>query len=158
MKNIAGDNPARLYLDILKKSLLNEIFLNIEVAYFYARDCAEKGLMPELSTVLDIEANLAERYSQTAVARNEGKHLERDLRNIGFSHTMIGRARLDQLDECIHSVISNKVPGDFIECGVWRGGATIFMRGAWQFTAYRIAKYGWLIRLKVYPSRLSNKI
>ena len=41
---------------------------------------------------------------------------------------MIGRARLDSLHECVVDVIRNRVSGDLIETGVWRGGATIFMR------------------------------
>jgi hypothetical protein len=42
--------------------------------------------------------------------------------------TMIGLKRLDNIQMCAESVLSNHVPGDFIETGVWRGGATIFMR------------------------------
>jgi O-methyltransferase len=42
---------------------------------------------------------------------------------------MIGRKRLDQLQSCIEEVLRENVPGDLIECGAWRGGATIFMRG-----------------------------
>ena len=45
------------------------------------------------------------------------------------AHTMIGLKRLDNLQACIASVMSDGVPGDFIETGVWRGGACIFMRG-----------------------------
>ena len=37
--------------------------------------------------------------------------------------------RLDNLQMCIEQVISNEVPGDLIETGVWKGGATIFMCG-----------------------------
>ena len=44
--------------------------------------------------------------------------------------TMIGLKRLDNLHECIINVLRDGVPGDLIETGVWRGGATIFMRGA----------------------------
>jgi O-methyltransferase len=44
-------------------------------------------------------------------------------------HTMIGRKRLDNLQACIEDVLTNDVPGDVIEAGVWRGGAAIFMRG-----------------------------
>ena len=47
----------------------------------------------------------------------------------GLAITMLPRCRLDNLEECVESVIQNKVPGDLIETGVWRGGATIFMRG-----------------------------
>jgi O-methyltransferase len=41
---------------------------------------------------------------------------------------MIGRKRLDHLQSCIEDVLRRNVAGDFIECGAWRGGATIFMR------------------------------
>jgi O-methyltransferase len=44
--------------------------------------------------------------------------------------TMIGLKRLDNLHECIEDVIRDNIPGDFIETGVWRGGACIFMRAA----------------------------
>lgn len=45
------------------------------------------------------------------------------------AHTMIGLKRLDALHYCVQDVLARGVPGDFIETGVWRGGATIFMRG-----------------------------
>jgi len=41
---------------------------------------------------------------------------------------MIGLARLDNLQYCVEDVVRNDVPGDLIEAGVWRGGASIFMR------------------------------
>jgi len=44
------------------------------------------------------------------------------------AHTMIGLKRLDNLQYCVEDVLSHDIPGDFIETGVWRGGATIFMR------------------------------
>lgn len=45
------------------------------------------------------------------------------------AHTMIGLKRLDALHFCVQDVLARGVPGDLIETGVWRGGATIFMRG-----------------------------
>ena len=45
------------------------------------------------------------------------------------AHTMIGLKRLTNIQECFEDVIKNKVEGDLIETGVWRGGATIFMKG-----------------------------
>src|SRR5262249_16478895 len=45
-----------------------------------------------------------------------------------LAHTMIGMKRLDNLQSCIEDVLERNVPGDLIETGVWRGGATIFMR------------------------------
>lgn len=44
------------------------------------------------------------------------------------AETMIGLHRLGQLHDCIVDVLRNEVPGDLIETGAWRGGATIFMR------------------------------
>lgn len=44
------------------------------------------------------------------------------------AHTMIGFGRLDNLQNCIEGVLADGVPGDLIETGVWRGGATILMR------------------------------
>lgn len=43
---------------------------------------------------------------------------------------MIGFRRLENLERCIADVVARDVPGDLLEAGVWRGGATIFMRGA----------------------------
>lgn len=42
--------------------------------------------------------------------------------------SMLPLARMDNLETCVRRVVEDKVPGDLIETGVWRGGATIFMR------------------------------
>lgn len=42
--------------------------------------------------------------------------------------TAIGLTGLNNLQFCIEDVISRDVPGDLIETGAWRGGASIFMR------------------------------
>jgi hypothetical protein len=43
-------------------------------------------------------------------------------------YTMIGIERTENLQACVEEVLSDDVPGDMIEAGVWRGGATILMR------------------------------
>jgi hypothetical protein len=48
----------------------------------------------------------------------------------GSAITMLPMARLNNLQSCIAEVVQQRIPGDLIETGVWRGGATIFMRGA----------------------------
>jgi O-methyltransferase len=44
------------------------------------------------------------------------------------AETMIGLERLQNIRDCATKVIEDDVPGDFIETGVWRGGACILMR------------------------------
>jgi len=45
-----------------------------------------------------------------------------------YADTMIGLRRLENIEYCFNEIIRNNIPGDFIETGVWRGGATIFMK------------------------------
>ncbi|CAF4996668.1 unnamed protein product, partial [Rotaria socialis] len=42
--------------------------------------------------------------------------------------TMVGQRRLINIEWAIRFVIANDVMGDFIECGVWRGGSSVFAR------------------------------
>lgn len=58
-----------------------------------------------------------------AEARNEGRDWP------STAHTMVGRRRLDNLHQCIRTLVRDQVPGDLVETGTWRGGASIFMRG-----------------------------
>ena len=44
------------------------------------------------------------------------------------AHTMIGVKRLDNIQHLAQDIFRRKIAGDFIEAGVWRGGAVIFMR------------------------------
>lgn len=64
-----------------------------------------------------------------------------ELREKGYdgpqiAHTMIGLVGLNNIQFCIEDILKNNIPGDFIETGVHRGGATIFMRA--MLKAYNI--------------------
>lgn len=41
---------------------------------------------------------------------------------------MIGLRRLESLEQCVLQALSENVPGDLVETGVWRGGASILMK------------------------------
>jgi hypothetical protein len=55
-------------------------------------------------------------------ARLEGKDWPSE------AETMIGLKRLESLEACAATVLGENVPGDFVEAGVWRGGASILLR------------------------------
>jgi O-methyltransferase len=57
--------------------------------------------------------------------------------------TMIGRHRLQNIRFCVtvESALNDNVPGDVIETGVWRGGASIYARAvlqAWDVVDRRV--------------------
>jgi len=47
----------------------------------------------------------------------------------GDALTMCSPTHLNNTQFCIEDCLARGVPGDFVECGVWRGGMSIFMRG-----------------------------
>jgi O-methyltransferase len=65
---------------------------------------------------------LVERGSFDATRREEGRDWPAD------AETMVGLRRLANIRECVETVLEDGVPGDLIETGAWRGGATIYMR------------------------------
>ncbi|HVN61103.1 MAG TPA: TylF/MycF family methyltransferase [Gaiellaceae bacterium] len=124
--------PAELYLDLLKKCLTRYGF---ETSYVPIHPRSPHGRM--LARQLDargIKLVLPESYRPDM--REEGRDWPL------HAETMIGLRRLDNLQECVTNVIRNDVPGDLIETGVWRGGATIFMRGILK--AYGDSRLVWV--------------
>jgi O-methyltransferase len=52
------------------------------------------------------------------------------------AHSMIGRKRMGNLRFLTERVLFDRVPGDIIETGVWRGGACIYLKAV--LTAYGV--------------------
>lgn len=117
----------QLYLELLKKSLLGELYWENEVRLLYLRDCLNGRDDYSEQTLLRIGERRAfcERYREL---RSIGRLIDDRVENLGFVHTMIGRARLENIEACLQKIRSANIPGDVMECGVWRGGATVFMR------------------------------
>lgn len=44
------------------------------------------------------------------------------------AHSMIGNQRMLNIQKLVEIILQENIPGDFIETGIWRGGACIFMR------------------------------
>ena len=45
-----------------------------------------------------------------------------------LGETMVGLKRLDHLQSLLETILHEQIPGDILEAGVWRGGASIFMQ------------------------------
>ena len=65
---------------------------------------------------------LVRKHPFNEYARNRGLDWPAD------ALTMIGMQRLTSLQHCVEKVLADGIPGDLVECGVWRGGAAILMR------------------------------
>lgn len=121
--------PDTAYLELLKKCVLGELYWENEHRIIYLRDCllCRDTYSPgALLRIAESRPATAEKY---VAACYDGRFLDDHIDNLGFRHTMIGRLRLENIAACLDAIREADVPGDLIECGVCRGGATIFMRG-----------------------------
>lgn len=59
------------------------------------------------------------------------------------SYTGIGTSGLDNIRFCCQQVIADNIPGDFMEAGVWRGGAAIAMATIAKY--YNQCRTTWLL-------------
>jgi hypothetical protein len=111
---------ARAYLDLLQRCLTREAFLDQE---WWDADLREwPGGADVVRPVLRERGWRVHRRGDPS-ARAEGRDWP------PTAETMIGTARLDNVVRCAVRAVRDEVPGDLIETGVWRGGATILMRG-----------------------------
>lgn len=98
---------ARLYLSTLRDTLTGETY--------------QDGCLPRKS--LRFLANLfgatISRHT-TPFERHQGRVWP------ATAMTMIGTTRLNHLWSLLESLHHDQIAGDFVECGVWRGGASIF--------------------------------
>lgn len=113
------------YLELLKRVLTGAVF----------PESADQPMRPsEVSSpktairnfIIHVAAKggiqLVKRRRYDAAAREEG----RDQPSIAY--TMIGMKRLNNVQHAIETALTQNIPGDVVECGVWRGGCAILMR------------------------------
>jgi hypothetical protein len=131
------------YLELLKNALLNEIYIENDLRWLYVFASLHSGQNIDLEIFRNVRTRLPDWFSGVKAARQEGRIWwlvsiknadgtdgKLDLRNVcEFSHTMVGRKRLDNIENCLALIKKDKVPGDIAETGAWRGGASIFMKG-----------------------------
>ncbi len=116
-------NLARRHLDLLKRSLTDSLRGDPYRPYAPDRGTEADDAWVRLRGLLD--------RGDVELVRRVGYDPER--RAVGgdwpfLGETMVGMARLDNLQDCVEAVHLAGVPGDLVETGVWRGGACILMR------------------------------
>src|SRR5262245_48613395 len=125
-----------LYLDLMKRCLMATIY--DESAWYVLgsrqvrRPKSPKGLIQKLLIKLAwlggyVLVKPLPFDSECAERRKLGRGY------VFFGHTMIGAHRLDNIQSCVEDVLRRRVPGDLIETGAWRGGATILMRAVLKY-------------------------
>ncbi len=120
--------PERLYLDLLKTVLTRTGFPDSYQLIPPGPTWRLRALHPVAQVLQRVGIELVRKVDPKD--RAAGRDWPSD------AETMIGVKRLAGLEECILKVLQSDIPGDIIETGVWRGGATIFMRAVLK--AYNI--------------------
>lgn len=115
----------QLYLDLLKKVL---------VGYQEVGKMEYKELQPKnrwlKAGYQQFSRLFLESRDYAICSKREVSAQNRELGKDWPTHgdTMIGLTRLNNIEACIEAILRDNIPGDFIETGVWKGGATIFMK------------------------------
>jgi O-methyltransferase len=127
-RTMCPNHPAvAFYLELLQSCLTDELrpesFVRLHPGKGGLLHTVKRASVLLLQSLLrPLRLELVRRAQYDPSTRREGKDWPAE------AETMIGRKRLSQLQRCIEEVLREHIPGDLIECGVWRGGATIFMR------------------------------
>jgi len=111
-----------MYLDLLKKTLTRHLQPEKFRPMRPAQGSMKNFVYSPVQKILgkgNMEIVRQHRYDHAS-----GHHLEWPPEAL----TMIRLNQLDYLQSCLADVLERRVPGDFIETGVWRGGTCIFMR------------------------------
>jgi O-methyltransferase len=125
--NGSHDQGRELYLELIKKALTGALSEDNDTVLGGVRHQRAVNTRQRVGSVVGA---LGQRFGLEVAYKRpyspEDRAVGRDTPS--RAESMIGLARMDNLRYCVQTVIEDNVPGDLIETGVWRGGATIFMR------------------------------
>jgi len=122
----AENDKSRLYIELLKR-ILTRYGFESQFREFEARRDLRGRLILAINRFLKNRGVELVRHSRfNPETRRYGKDWPPE------AETMVGLARLDNLECCIRTIVETGIEGDFLEAGVWRGGACIFMAGVLQ--------------------------
>jgi len=118
MPSAPGGSLSDAYLALLKEHLTVGSFAALE---------APRGDPRRLAIIL--VQRVLDRFGLSLVRGIDPQSRTEGLQASVDATTMIGMKRLDNLHHCVTQVIRDQISGDLVETGVWKGGASIFMRG-----------------------------
>lgn len=113
------------YITLLKQAITASLYP--ESAWLMIREDGRKGLLRSPKSYLIRQ--LAKRgliLVKQLPYDDQRRQLGRDWPMFGYS--MVGHRRLENLEFCLRLVVTERISGDYVECGVWRGGASIFAK------------------------------
>ena len=123
------DHPAtditERYLSLLKKALTHSLWVErtrLVDPSTMPRSFKRVAVEMVLTMLKPFRLRIVREYTADPTVRELGEDWPE------FAHTMIGLKRLNNIEECVKTILADDIPGDFMETGVWRGGAVIFMR------------------------------
>lgn len=111
------------YIDLLKRCLTRELFMEEEMVDVMGWPLG--GPLGDPDEVWRVLRNAGMRIVKPF------DDLERRLTGKDWpmhAETMVGTARLDNVDDLVTRALKNDIAGDLVETGVWRGGVVILMR------------------------------
>lgn len=114
-----------LYLDLLKKSLCFALWEDPGLPL--AVRAYKRG--PFVRRAVAAFDGLADRLGLRVLQKVDTEGQLEGRKWAMHAHSMIGLARMENVQQCLEQALVDDVPGDVIETGVWRGGTCIFMRG-----------------------------
>jgi hypothetical protein len=124
------DTAEQLYLALLQKVILNEInpengarikYL-VDLVCFGASERERNEFISHLANLHRDDEDSRQAIAEIFATKNWWTM------NLGFPLSMIGPKRLENVRYAVETVISERVLGDLVETGVWRGGACIMMK------------------------------
>lgn len=127
--NTSPMTNADRYIALLKKSLLNQLYLDNELRIQYLLECLQGDEEYSPQVFLEVINRRPRQFARLEKWRKGGWSDNENMVGIPFSRTMLSEERLDNIADCVKTIVSESIAGDMIECGVWRGGGSIFIKG-----------------------------
>ena len=128
------DELQQAYVNLLRATVTNKLYRKSDKSPFSPREIevatqalevAKEKLRPLLEYNLpqSMEIQIAMRYFTPEMMAEWFR------RNTWDSLTVLDEPPLRNVEECVAQILREGIPGDLIECGVFRGGVCVLMRG-----------------------------